>query len=239
MVGKLYGIGVGPGDPELITLKAVKILENIEVVCVPQAKKGKPSLALNIAAKYLPEEVNVLELVLPMTEEKNELESSWQEAGAQILTYLEKGMDVAFLTLGDPSLYSTFSYVSRVVKSLAPQVEVEVIPGITSYSLAAAKTGVSLAEKDESLLIVPVGSQEELLDGLERKHNVVLMKVSRDFDFILEALEKSNRLENSYFVSRCGQEKEYITKDIKKLKGLKIDYMSLILSKREEKGETK
>ena len=88
-------------------------------------------------------------------------------------------------------------------------------------------------------MIVPVGSQEELLDGLERKHNVVLMKVSRDFDFILEALEKSNRLENSYFVSRCGQEKEYITKDIKKLKGLKIDYMSLILSKREEKGETK
>ena len=184
MKGKLFGIGVGPGDPELITVKAVNVLKEVDVVCVPQAMPGKPSLALKIAQDYLSEGIEILELVLPMTENQDDLERAWQEAGLKILEQLEKGKNVAFLTLGDPSIYSTYSYVSKVIKRKAPYIEIETIPGITSFSLAAAKAGVPLVEKDESLMILPVGDRQALLDSLVGESNVVLMKISRDFDLL-------------------------------------------------------
>lgn len=231
MKGKLFGIGVGPGDPELITVKAVNILKEVAVVCVPQAMPGKPSLALKIAQDYLSEDIEILELVLPMTENQDELERAWQDAGLKILEQLEKGKNVAFLTLGDPSIYSTYSYVSKVIKRMAPYIEIETIPGITSFSLAAARAGVPLVEKDESLIILPVGDRQILLDSLIGESNVVLMKISRDFDFVVDALENSERMDNAFLVSRCGQKEEKILKNIGNLKGQKIDYMSLIISK--------
>lgn len=233
MKGKLFGIGVGPGDPELITLKAVNVLKEVSVVCVPQAMAGKPSLALKIAQQHLPKGIEILELVLPMTESQEELERSWQEAGLKIVELLEQGKDVAFLTLGDPSVYSTYSYVSKVIKGIAPHVEIETIPGITSFSLAAARTGVPLVEKDEPLVILPVGDRQILLDSLMGESNVVLMKVSRDFDFVVEALENSERMDNAFLMSRCGQREEKLIKNIRDLKGQKIDYMSLIISKKQ------
>jgi len=231
MKGKLFGIGVGPGDPELITVKAVNVLKEVAVVCVPQAMPGKPSLALKIAQDYLSEDIEILELVLPMTANQDELERAWQDAGLKILEQLEKGKNVAFLTLGDPSIYSTYSYVSKVIKRKAPYIEIETIPGITSFSLAAAKAGVPLVEKDESLMILPVGDRQALLDSLVGESNVVLMKISRDFDFVVDALENSERMDKAFLASRCGQEEEKIIKNIGNLKGRKIDYMSLIISK--------
>lgn len=231
MKGKLFGIGVGPGDPELITVKAVNVLKEVAVVCVPQAMPGKPSLALKIAQDYLSEDIEILELVLPMTENQDELERAWQDAGLKILEQLEKGKNVAFLTLGDPSIYSTYSYVSKVIKRMAPYIEIETIPGITSFSLAAARAGVPLVEKDESLIILPVGDRQILLDSLIGESNVVLMKISRDFDFVVDALENSERMDNAFLVSRCGQKEEKILKNIGNLMGQKIDYMSLIISK--------
>ena len=230
MKGKLFGIGVGPGDPELITVKAVNVLKEVAVVCVPQAMPGKPSLALKIAQDYLSEDIEILELVLPMTENQDELERAWQDAGLKILEQLEKGKNVAFLTLGDPSVYSTYSYVSKVIKRMAPYIEIETIPGITSFSLAAARAGVPLVEKDESLIILPVGDRQILLDSLIGESNVVLMKISRILTLLWMPWKIAREWIMPFSVPLWSKE-EKILKNIGNLKGQKIDYMSLIISK--------
>lgn len=232
MAGKLWGIGVGPGDPDLITVKAVKVLGQVSVVCVPRARAGQPSLALSIAREYLSPEAKVVELTMPMTEVRERLESAWREAAETILDYLQVGHQVAFLTIGDPTLYSTFSYVNKVLQQEEAWFNTEIIPGISSVSAAAARLGRSLAEGDEPLVIIPTPQGLELNNELVDQSNLVLMKVSRDFDRLVNELSQNKRLEKAALVSRVGQPQEYVTEDLEALQGQKIDYLSLIISRK-------
>ncbi|NLL18497.1 MAG: precorrin-2 C(20)-methyltransferase [Clostridia bacterium] len=232
MAGKLWGIGVGPGDPDLITMKAVKVLAQVSVVCVPRARAGQPSLALSIAREYLSPEAKVVELTMPMTEVREKLESAWREAAKTILGYLQAGEQVAFLTIGDPSLYSTFSYVNNVLQQEEAWLDTEVIPGISSFSAAAARLGRPLAEGDEPLVVMPTPQGLDLSNELIDQSNLVLMKVSRDFDKLVHELSQNHRLSEAALVSRVGQSQEFITGDLEALQGQKIDYLSLIISRK-------
>ena len=153
MAGKLYGVGIGPGDPELITVKAKRILSEADVVAVPKTAAEKESLAQSIAQSALEEGKELLELIFPMSFNEQVLQQSWDEAVAKIRRELENGKSVAFITLGDPTVYSTYMYIHKQLH--IEGFDTEIIPGITSFCASAARAGVSLGENRETIAIIP------------------------------------------------------------------------------------
>lgn len=210
--GKLVGIGVGPGDPELLTIKAVNALKNVEVICAPKSAQSKPSLALSIVKPFLFERNNgyeVMEPLFPMIEDKKALNGYWGQAASAITSRLNKNQDVAFITLGDPTVYSTFSYVQRRV--MAQGFDVEIIPGITSFTGCAATAGVSLGEKDEIIVIVPK-VDERLERILEYGDTFVVMKTSRHSEVLEEIINKEKRDKEIISIRNCSMEDEMVLK---------------------------
>lgn len=231
MSGIFYGVGVGPGDSELITVKGVKILQEADIIIAPQTKKEGPSTALNIVRPYLDAKAQVVKLVFPMVDIPEELNESWRLNKEKIDTYLQEGKKVAFITLGDPMLYSTYIYVQRLIKDSGYQVVT--VPGITSFSLMAGRLGEALAENDETLVIVPATAGEETLaKALSFADNVVLMKVSRNFRGLVNRLKEQDLLKGAFMVSHCGWENERIYTNLEELAEDTVSYFSTILVKR-------
>ena len=153
-IGCLYGIGVGPGDPELLTLKALKAIQRVPVICVPQAANRRDSYALSIVKDYVKPEQEILRAPFP-TDDAEGAAQAWREASEMVAERLRKGQDVAFLTEGDPMLYSTFSYILTGVQELCPEAPIVIIPGVSSVMAAAASSGVPLATHGQRLAILP------------------------------------------------------------------------------------
>lgn len=208
--GKLIGLGVGPGDPELLTIKALNVLKKVEVICAPKSAVAKPSLALSIVQGFLEErddEYEVLEPLFPMIEDERALNEYWDSAASLIIEKLDKGLDVAFITLGDPAVFSTFSYVQ---KRIMPQNwDVEIIPGITSFTGCAATAGVSLGEKDEIIVIVPK-VDDRLERILEHSDTLVVMKTSRHSEILEEWVVKDKRDKDIISVQNCSMKDENV-----------------------------
>ena len=209
--GKLIGIGVGPGDTELLTLKAAKVLKTVPVVFSPKSAKEKESIALSIVRPVLKERKDykrlmLVEPIFPMIEDKKELEKIWNSAADMMAQYLDSGRDVAFITLGDPSVYSTYSYVQ---KRLTGRYEIETIPGITSFTACAAAKNKALVEQDDILTIVPK-IDDRLEEIMEYSDSVVLMKASRNTKELESAIESKNRQKEIYSVENCTREDEKI-----------------------------
>ena len=179
--GTLYGIGVGPGDPDLMTIKAAKILNQVDLVFAAASTKNDHSLAVNIAREHIPDSATVIRLKFPMTRDKNETRKAWNTHAQTIIVELEKGKDAAFLTLGDSMTYSTYGYILKHVKSLAPHLEVQTVPGITSYQAAAARLNTPLVEGEESLMVVSgVKGGNRLRELCGKPENVVFLKAYRN-----------------------------------------------------------
>lgn len=176
----LYGLGIGPGAPDLLTLRAVDVLRRVPVVVGPRPRQGDDSLAARIARPHLSPDSRLEELVFPMVRDPDTLREAWSAAARQILTWLESG-DVAFLTLGDASLYSTWTYLRSAILDLDPRQKVETIPGITSFAACAARTGRALAEGDQALVVVPWAADAErpwLEDALRDGASGAFLKVA-------------------------------------------------------------
>ncbi len=209
--GKLYGIGVGPGDSELLTLKAARILENIPVIFSPKSSKEKESIALSIVKPIIEKRKDykrlmLVEPIFPMIEDKDELEKVWSSAAEMIAQYLDSGRDVAFITLGDSSIFSTYTYVQ---KKLINRYEIETVPGITSFTACAAAKNEALVEQNEILTIVPK-IDDRLEHILEYSDSIVLMKASRNTSKLESVIEKKNRPKEIYSVQNCTRENEKI-----------------------------
>jgi precorrin-2/cobalt-factor-2 C20-methyltransferase len=209
--GKLFGIGVGPGDTELLTLKAVKALKSVPVIFSPKSSKEKESIALSIVRPILEEREDYKKLMLvapifPMIENKEELEKIWTSASELIAQYLDTGRDVAFITLGDPSIFSTYSYVQ---KRLIDSYEIETIPGITSFTACAAARNKALVEQNDILSVVPK-IDDRLDEVLEYSDSIVLMKASRNTSELETTIEEKNRPKEIYSVQNCTRENEKI-----------------------------
>ncbi|MCD6271267.1 MAG: precorrin-2 C(20)-methyltransferase, partial [Deltaproteobacteria bacterium] len=144
--GTLYGIGVGPGDPEMITLKAVKILKKVDMIFAAASSKNQHSQAVNIAKSHIPDTAKVEMLPFPMTKDKNVAKKAWDEHARKIITLLEQGQDAAFVTLGDSMVYATYGYILQSIQRLAPHLNVVSIPGITSFQAAASRLNRPLVE---------------------------------------------------------------------------------------------
>lgn len=227
--GKLYGVGVGPGDPELITLKALRILQQADVVIAPKSSENAESLALNIVKEYLCDNTIIHELIFPMVKDNDTLEGAWEENKSVIISYLSKGYRVVFLTLGDPMLYSTFIYVQRML--IDTGYPMESVPGITSFCAAASIMNMPLAEGKEVLSIIPANNADSKVEEfVNQSDGVVFMKVNRNTETIIKKLDNKNY--KWALISRCGFEDQLIIKDSLSIKGLKLSYFSTILAKK-------
>lgn len=232
MNGKLYGIGVGPGAPDLLTLRAAKVLGRVAVALAAASPRNDYSIALRTVRSHLRADAEIVRLEFPMTRERAVLREAWSVAAARTAEILRSGRDAAFLTIGDPLIYSTFGYLSRALRESAPELEVEIIPGITSFQAAAARTGATLCEGAESLLILPgINDAEELGRGLAAADNSVVLKAYRNFPAIREALRAAGRAHNAVFVSKVCLEDEMISRRIEALPDVP-PYLSLVLAKK-------
>ena len=232
--GTLFGLGVGPGDPELLTLKAARVLAGVSVVLAAASPKNDASRALEIAAPHLPAEAEVLRLDFPMTRDRAALTAAWRENAEKTLEVLDAGRDAAFLTLGDPMTYSTFGYLLRTLGELGPLPRVEIVPGITSYQAAAARIARPLVEAEESLLVIPgVCSAEKLEKLLACADNAVILKAYRNLPEIRAALDRLDLTRSSMFVSRLGLPGELICEDLADAPETP-HYFSLILVRKEK-----
>ncbi len=215
MAGTFIGIGVGPGDPELITLKAIKALKSVDVICVPKSHSKKPSMALGMVKQILAERkkpAEILELVFPMTKDELNNRKLWVENAALVAEKAKIG-NVAFITLGDPMLYSTFLYLYECVKETYPEIELEIIPGITSVTAAAASSRLPLAEKEEVVTIVPSDlNLTHLEDAAKHADNLVFMKCAFHIKEFIPILLKSGFTKNSTIalVKRCTLNEEKV-----------------------------
>jgi precorrin-2/cobalt-factor-2 C20-methyltransferase len=233
-IGRLYGIGVGPGDPELITLRAYRILSEVPVIFVPQKNEGSESFALTIIAGLVENSAErVIRLTFPMVRDESRLTHSWQKAAEIIWRHLERGEDCALVNVGDPMLYGTFIHVLEALKENHPEVSVEVIPGVSSINAAAARAVTPLAIGDERIAIISGHDNDEAIrEALQSFNTVVFMKPNAMFDRLLGTLEEMNLLEKCVYVSRSTTKDEEIIRDIRKLKGEKLDYFSLLIVRR-------
>jgi precorrin-2/cobalt-factor-2 C20-methyltransferase len=214
-----YGIGVGPGDPELLTVKAASVLAGCSNVFVPKARTGSESVALEIARKYLRPDARVRELVFPMTPDQDVLEQRWRESAEVIAPVLEAGSDACFLTLGDPMVYSTYIYLLRALQQRMPGLKTKTVAGITSFCAAAAATQFVLGEGKELITIVPTSDDMAILRKAFESHGtVVLMKIGKRLRDILAVLEECHLIEHSVFVSRAGLEGERVETNLRNLR---------------------
>jgi precorrin-2/cobalt-factor-2 C20-methyltransferase len=231
--GILYGLGVGPGDPELITLKAARVLNAADIVFVAASTKNTYSLAVGIAKPHIPDLTDVKILRFPMTRDEKEKQQAWESHALTIIKELERGKKVAFITLGDSMIYSTYGYILKYIKTMAPQFPVISVPGITSYQAAAACLNKPLAEEEESLLITSGAKGGYRLRQLSVKpDNIVFLKAYRNVKDIVSAIDEADMLENSTGVICCGLPGEEIINDIRKMENRAPEYWSLILAKK-------
>lgn len=208
--GRLYGIGVGPGESGLITLKAVEILSKLRTVFVPRSADEKASLALEIARPHLPPGCKVSELLFPMTKDMDELAEHWAGAARPVADAMTAGEDCGFLTLGDPMLFSTFIYLVRAVRDLEPTASIESVPGISAAFAAASKSMLPLAEGGEAIALITgdrIASLESIAAVFE---TIIIMKVGKRLPAIKAELTRLGLDQNAVLAHRVGLADELI-----------------------------
>ena len=232
MSGIFYGIGVGPGDPELLTVKAIKAIEKVDVLIAPKTEKKDGSVALTVAKPYLKKDVEIVYQVFPMV--KGFAENStdaWESNKQEILKLLRAGKNVAFLTIGDPMFYSTYIYVFRLLENEG--VEIQTIPGIPAFAAIGSQLGYPIVEGDDVLSIIPAtASPEKVEKAMQAADNVVLMKVYKNFEDVADLLDKNEMAEQAVLVSRAGLDDEKIIYDVLAHKKDKLNYLSTILTRK-------
>lgn len=229
-IGILYGIGAGPGDPELITLKGLRLLKQVPVVAYPAGLNGKPGMAEQIIAQWLQPHQVRLALTFPYVQEEAELIHAWQIAAAQVWQYLSDGQDVAFFSEGDISFYSTFTYLAQTLQAAHPEAQVQSIPGICSPMAAASVLGIPLTVRAQRLVILPaLYSVSELETVLDQADVLVLMKVSSVYEQVWSVLYQRRLLQRSYVVERATLPQQRIYADLSNYPSLQLPYFSLLI----------
>jgi precorrin-2/cobalt-factor-2 C20-methyltransferase len=232
-VASVYAVGVGPGDPELLTRKAERILRSVDVILAPVSNPGEASVALNTIREFIDEgRQEIVVHQFPMTSDRARLIPAWQEAASLIAAYAESGRSVAFITIGDPLFYSTFIYLLRILREQWPQIPIEIIPGISSINAAASEAALPLVEGDEKMAVIPATAGiEQIQAALETFETVVLLKVKPLFPAIVNLLRATGREHTTLFVERVGSSRQKVLTDFSEIAAHSPDYLSLMIIK--------
>jgi len=213
----LIGIGVGPGDVELLTVKAVKAIQNADIIMCPASSEDRPSIAFSVVSPIIDKSKNqkIVKLIFPMTKNKDVLEATWKKNAKIMAETVLTGKNVVYLTIGDPYLYSTWIYMHKDLKENYPDMDINVIPGLVSMFTFASKVGVSIAEGAEKVAIIPscydLSSVKEIAKNSE---SMIFLKDGRYFDKVIEVLKESGFPDNSIFAigQDLGTKNEIIRK---------------------------
>ena len=231
---RLTAVGVGPGDAELITVKGLKALQAADVIFVPRSRDGEKSLALRIVADYIDENrQELVTLPLPMTRNPRELVPAWEAAAAEIDNALtaERPSGV-YLLLGDPLLYGTFTYIWERLQEANSDIEIEIVPGVTSFAATAAVTQTVLSTTNDRVAILPASyetSAEVLQNLLTTFDTIILLKAGTVLPQILDALDELDLLDSAVYGERVGMPEEVLVTDVRTLKGQRRPYLSLLI----------
>jgi len=205
-----WGLGIGPGDPGLITVKAIDILNNADIICVPRSKNKEESIAKEIIKQYI-HNSKIIDMPYSMAPEIKKRKIIWQKHAEQICNYMDQNMCVVFVTLGDPSLYSTFAYVANLVKKMRPEYFIKIIPGVSSVNAASAVCGRSLVQAEQSLTIQPCSAvMNKPLEWWYSFDCVSVMKIGKKLRQLIERLKQLSIIDNSMLVTRAGFENQSI-----------------------------
>jgi precorrin-2/cobalt-factor-2 C20-methyltransferase len=186
---KLYCIGCGPGDPDLLTLKAIDIIKNADIIYAPTAREGKPSVALSIVEKFISKDTEVRQLIFPMIKDFSKLKENWKNNTIEITNSIRNGKRTIYLTVGDPSLYSTWIYIYKELIDKHKDIEVEIVPGITSIFSFSAEIKTPIGEGEEIIGIVPACYDlERLKIAAKCCDTLVFLKDGRYFNNVIETL---------------------------------------------------
>jgi precorrin-2/cobalt-factor-2 C20-methyltransferase len=228
MSGRLVGVGVGPGDPELLTLKGLRVLREADAVFVPVADTGEVGRAEATVREYLAEE-RITRLLFALSDDPEARERNWSNAANEVSKHLENGEACAFATIGDPNVYSTFTYLARTVREITPEVEVETVPGITAMQDLASRSGTVLLEGDGRLALLPFTAGEEpLREALAGFETVVCYKGGSRLGEVLRVAEGEGRLENAVYGARLGIDGEEVS-PAREMVGREGTYLSTVV----------
>ena len=228
--GTLYGLGVGPGDPELITVKAFRVLQECSVITYPKKLRGSKSYAHRIVDLYIrPEQKEMLGLVFPMTKDEEILNREWNKNVEIIYEKLVEGKDVAFVTEGDPLLYSTFIHLMKLMKEKHPEIEIKSVPGISSFNGAASRLLIPLADGDEHVAIIPAeDDMEKMTNAIQNHDAIIFIKVAKVIDLMLKIVRELELEKNTSVVTKVTSEEEIIW-NIDELDGADLNYLTLMV----------
>lgn len=240
--GHLYLVGVGPGDPELMTYKAVRILTEAKIWAVPTARENGVSSAQQIAGQMIADKGRkILSLCFPMKkvflgqDTDDQLLLAWRKSADEVIRHLDRGEDVAFPTLGDATLFSTAFYLLAMIQEQRPDVPVTVVPGITAMAACAASQSSPLALGDDVLAVVPAAFEDDRLRQiLTTLDSVVLMKVHKRIDALIDILEELGLAEHAVLIERSGMEGERVYTDIREARGRKLHYFSTMVIRKKK-----
>ena len=242
MTGTFYVVGVGPGDPELMTLKATRILNSSSVWLAPSASKDGTSTALTIASGAVrPDGKEILTHHFPMKKihmgetPDPEVQEAWDKAGLWVNDKLEKGYDVALPTLGDPAIYCTGFYVCEILLAINPEAHVEIIPGISAIGATAAAAQTPLCLGDEELVVIPaIFANDKIYNVLRQFDVVVFMKVFKSMDRLVPLLKELNLLDQAVLVERTSMAEQRVYHDLQAIVGKKLHYFSTLIVRRKK-----
>jgi precorrin-2/cobalt-factor-2 C20-methyltransferase len=236
----LYGVGVGPGAPDLITLRALDVARRADVLALPRSNDWGESMAWKILEPALGavENQERLFLTFPMNKDPERLKPAMAKALDAIEARLDAGKSVAFITEGDPSLYSTFIYVAAEARARRPGCKVEIVPAVSSVLAVPSVTGVPLADGQERIAIVPANYGVEDLDQILRMFDtVVLMKIGPEMPAIIAALERAGLLDRAVYVAKATMKEQRIVRDLRAVGAERGDcFAMVVVAKKEHAG---
>lgn len=234
-IGTFWGVGVGPGDPELMTLKAARILAEVDWIFCPAESGQGVSFAARIVAPLGLATEKFRPVSLCMSRQRGAAQQAYRCAAEAIVTELRQGRSAAWITEGDPLFYSTFPYIAEEVRRLCPEAAINIVPGVSSVQAAAARAAVPLARLEEAMAVLPAAyGLERLPMLLDSCATVALLKVHSVFDSLLDRLADMPKGIQAFYLEKGGTAEERVTNDLHSLRGQKLPYFSLVLLRRKD-----
>jgi precorrin-2/cobalt-factor-2 C20-methyltransferase len=236
----IWGVGVGPGAPDLVTLRAIATIRGADVIALPRSSEFGESVAWSIVKDHLDRrsEQERLLLTFPMSNDPGRVRPYWDRALSEIAARIAAGKSIAFVTEGDPTLYSTFVYLQREARARWPDVRIEVVPGVTSVTAVPAVAGIALADGRERIAIVPAAYGVDDADELLRNFDtVVFMKIGPEMHRVIEAIERHGLLDRAVYVAKATMTGERIVRDVREVAGERGDcFAMVVVAKKERSG---